>query len=400
VRIYDEHNAAGGRLFGRLLLGVALVAHGSLTEALDVLSAAEALGSDPMSGDITTLAMVRLLLAKVRFERNELEAAAALCDSALPQVEHAEGSIDLFQSGYWIASGVRLARGDFDDALRTIERGLLTAARRGLKRLRRVLEQRRLEILMRYDKLALPSLSTAVELFHREEAEMSFLEREVTTMTLARLSIVAGQPGVAVTILEPWLGVCEEYGRGLTRTRLQILLALAKRQCGQPEQAAQALRSALTLAAPERAIRAFLDEGSEAFELLDDALRHIGITHLEPDEVRLLIDVFSARPPPADHQDSDVGKIFKAREREVLVGLRDDLSNKMIARRLGLTDHAVRYHLKRIYAKLGVTDRTMAVAVARRHGLIHDPPPRDGDSEFEDHAGTRRPGNTGEHGVG
>ena len=370
VWIYDEHNALSGRIFGRLHLGSALLAHGNLLEALEVLSSAEALGMELTPADTTTLAMVRILLAHVRYECNDLAGAAELCDLALIEVEHAEGSLDIYHAGYWVASGLRLARGDATDALRTVERGLRMAGHRDLRRLRRLLEYRRLDILSRVDPTALPNFRTQLELFRSQQTDMCFLERETASMTLARLAIRSGEMRVAVDLLEPLLEPCEKYGRGSAMIRLQILLALANRHSDQREQATSAVRHALTMAASERVVRVFLDEGPEVFELLDEALRHIGIGNLETDEVRLLAEIFSSRLEAEGHPAPDLARILKPREREVLGGLRDGLSNKVIARRLGLTDDTIKYHLKKIYAKLGVSDRAMAVAVAQHHGIV------------------------------
>jgi len=45
-------------------------------------------------------------------------------------------------------------------------------------------------------------------------------------------------------------------------------------------------------------------------------------------------------------------------------------SNKEIAQRLTLSDGTVRIHLSNIFAKLDVEDRTAAVTLALRRGLI------------------------------
>ena len=55
------------------------------------------------------------------------------------------------------------------------------------------------------------------------------------------------------------------------------------------------------------------------------------------------------------------------REREVLQLVGEGLANKAIARRLGITDKTVKAHLTRVFAALGVTDRTQAALWARDH---------------------------------
>ena len=59
-----------------------------------------------------------------------------------------------------------------------------------------------------------------------------------------------------------------------------------------------------------------------------------------------------------------------AREREVLELLSRGLPNKLIARRLQISEHTVKFHVSSIYAKLGATSRTDAVSRGVRRGLI------------------------------
>ncbi len=58
------------------------------------------------------------------------------------------------------------------------------------------------------------------------------------------------------------------------------------------------------------------------------------------------------------------------REQEILACLGEGLSNKAAARRLGISAHTVKFHLEAVFAKLGATSRTDAVARGVRAGLI------------------------------
>ncbi len=55
------------------------------------------------------------------------------------------------------------------------------------------------------------------------------------------------------------------------------------------------------------------------------------------------------------------------REREVLELVAEGLSNKLIARRLEISEKTVKAHLTRVYEQIGVTDRTQAALWAQRH---------------------------------
>jgi DNA-binding NarL/FixJ family response regulator len=59
------------------------------------------------------------------------------------------------------------------------------------------------------------------------------------------------------------------------------------------------------------------------------------------------------------------------RELEVLQLVARGLSNKEVAKAIGRMDETVKIHLKNIFAKLDVADRTEAVTVALTRGLIH-----------------------------
>ncbi len=59
-----------------------------------------------------------------------------------------------------------------------------------------------------------------------------------------------------------------------------------------------------------------------------------------------------------------------SRENEVLVLLAEGLPNKIIAERLGISDHTVKFHVASILGKLGAASRTEAVTTAIRQGLI------------------------------
>jgi DNA-binding NarL/FixJ family response regulator len=60
---------------------------------------------------------------------------------------------------------------------------------------------------------------------------------------------------------------------------------------------------------------------------------------------------------------------LSAREREVLALVAHGLPNKLIAQRLEISEKTVKSHLTRVFAQIGVTDRTQAALWAGRHGV-------------------------------
>ncbi len=85
-----------------------------------------------------------------------------------------------------------------------------------------------------------------------------------------------------------------------------------------------------------------------------------GESPLDPRAARTILDARSAPDPLAGLSD---------REREVLALLVEGLPNKLIARRLLISEKTVKSHLTRIFRELDVTDRTQAALWAERRGV-------------------------------
>jgi DNA-binding NarL/FixJ family response regulator len=78
----------------------------------------------------------------------------------------------------------------------------------------------------------------------------------------------------------------------------------------------------------------------------------------------------AAREMIADRRRSTGGATgLSPREREVLALVAQGLPNKLIARRLEISEKTVKSHLTRVFAQIGVTDRTQAALWAGRHHI-------------------------------
>src|SRR5690606_25932279 len=62
--------------------------------------------------------------------------------------------------------------------------------------------------------------------------------------------------------------------------------------------------------------------------------------------------------------------LLSAREREVLIEISLGHSNKVIARKLGLSEPTVKFHVQNIFRKLDVRKRTTVVAEAHKRGVL------------------------------
>jgi DNA-binding NarL/FixJ family response regulator len=112
--------------------------------------------------------------------------------------------------------------------------------------------------------------------------------------------------------------------------------------------------------------RGYLLKGASRTEIFD-AIRtvHAGGSLLEPGVTTRLLDQL--------RENSELREPLTPRELEVLVLISEGLHNSEIAGRLFVTERTVKFHVSSILAKLGADNRTEAVAVAARRGLIQMP---------------------------
>ncbi len=90
---------------------------------------------------------------------------------------------------------------------------------------------------------------------------------------------------------------------------------------------------------------------------------------LAPSVTRRLIDQFAQRPAVREPDTRSLEDITE-REREVLTLVARGLSNTEIAETLVLSEGTVKTHIKRIFMKLNLRDRTQAVIFAYDAGLV------------------------------
>jgi DNA-binding NarL/FixJ family response regulator len=128
----------------------------------------------------------------------------------------------------------------------------------------------------------------------------------------------------------------------------------------------------LTSFSDRRRITGALDAGAVGYLLkdasADDVVRGVrsaaqGGSPLDPRAARSLLDAQNAVDPLAR---------LSPREREVLGLLVDGMPNKLIARRLGISEKTVKSHLTNVFRAIDVHDRVQAILWVERQGLRAD----------------------------
>jgi DNA-binding NarL/FixJ family response regulator len=109
-------------------------------------------------------------------------------------------------------------------------------------------------------------------------------------------------------------------------------------------------------------------ESTEIATAIDVARR--GLALLPRHVLERLLDASSPTSEQSRRDDGANRVLLTPREHEVLAAMADGASNKVIARRLGISLYTAKFHVAAILAKLDADSRTEAVARAAHLGLV------------------------------
>ena len=84
----------------------------------------------------------------------------------------------------------------------------------------------------------------------------------------------------------------------------------------------------------------------------------------------LLVRVPGLPVAPGFGAAEEAAPVLTPRETEILTLVGEGMSNKAVARRLGISVHTVKFHLEALFAKLDATSRAEAVAKGLRGGIL------------------------------
>jgi LuxR family maltose regulon positive regulatory protein len=196
-------------------------------------------------------------------------------------------------------------------------------------------------------------------------------------LTWARLQIATGRPEVTLPVLAELRKLATESRWGMRVLECYILEARA-RFLQDKTKARTLVDEALAIAAPNHSVRCFVDEGSEIDSLLLD-LRQSKIKGWSSSKRSFLEDVtlsIVTEAPEKSEVTNNISPVagliepLSDRECQILGLISAGCTNNTISTTLFISLNTVKWHLKNIFGKLGVNNRTSAVAVARQLDLI------------------------------
>jgi LuxR family transcriptional regulator, maltose regulon positive regulatory protein len=302
-------------------------------------------------------------MAEVAYQRGELDDA----------LRHATEGIALARqlaNTQWLAAGLavqawtRQAQGDPAAALATIDEAERVAPGPGVTSLANPIPAQRARLALAQGRVG------DAAAWPRDRGlgldDQPSYPREPEYLVLARVLLASNRAEEARDLLGRLHAVAAGQQRTGSVIEVRALQALALRAAGDQQAALEALAEALTLAAPERYVRVFVDEGAPMATLLRKlagaAAKGQSPAPPRPAGAYLerLLGAFELAglpvlPPPSRGGAAPGGLVLplSGRELEVLQLLADGRSNRAIAEELVVTVDTVKSHVTHLLDKLG-----------------------------------------------
>jgi LuxR family maltose regulon positive regulatory protein len=354
-------------------LGEVQAGQGSLHQAAKTCRQAIQLGTEWGGGQpLPATGYAHITLGQVLYEWNELDEALIQITRGIELGEQTNG-LSRVQRGTLTLFELKRSQGDLRGASEALDR-----VQELLSEFTRAQVSSQLSAHQAQLWLAQGNLTVASTWAKEHETliggKVSY-ERMPECLALSRVLIALGreQPGEsylfdASSLLAQLLEKAEASSWAGNTIMILALQAIAFHAQGEMDQAVLTLKRALSLGEPEGYTRTFVNEGAPMAFLLKQLEGHRYAAHLLTafaDPIEPSTQSLSYR-----NHSSQLVEPLSERELEVLYLMADGLKYKEIAEQLIVSLNTVRSHIKNIYGKLGVNNRTQAIAKASELELL------------------------------
>ena len=354
-----------GEVFANLHLGQAAMAQGRTDEARERYAQVRRSTTQFFAADASLAAITDALVIEIDIEQNREKAIQQRTLSGLANVHGTW--IDTYHAALAVAAELTFTRYGPAAVIRLLENSVAHVRLRGNTRVSRTIFA-----LLAYYLSESGSPDRAAQVWRDEELperpdDLTSLGngqswRAMETVSCARISLLTalGEYGAAQNLADRLCAAASDHGLLRTLMRGLALAMVAYQRAGREDQALTRLVEFLRRLPDGDYLRPLVRHRDVSCDLL----RRLSETAAEPHTRAAAGALLERLNGPIEATEPS----FTPRELAVLAGLRERLSNKEIADKLGLTDGGVRFHIKNLYRKTGITGRRALLGYARsRH---------------------------------
>lgn len=360
-------------LFTRFLEARIKRAQGRSKDAEAILHAACANITDTYGDRSDLAANCAAFRAELLFEQDMVAEARELLAWALPHMEQSDGWVDVYAAAYFTEARALAGEGAFDEACDVIARARRVAARRRLRQLEMLADICSIELQISQGApthavlaaAAVVELDAMADMMH-EESPAYRPVAVAASLCRTRLRLLIGEFEPALEELQALREWAERHGAGRLLIDINVLAAAGLRMRGDAASSRACFDEAVGIAMFQNIVRPFVEARHFVQACLDDALE----TDAQVDRFRAQFMKSLARSLAVYRNNVTVLGMFSEAEAEVLLYLSQGHSNKEIARLIGMSPDTVKYRLKSVFRKIGVSKRRDAVRISAERGLI------------------------------
>ena len=373
MTIYSDLKIAHLQFFMHLHLSVVDLDSGEFAAAFDRRRKALDLARNQFRHDPAICALAEIYYSEIAFEMGDTSGLEDRLSGALEQASRAEGWSEAYLAGYETCLIVSFLHSGFDAAVGHFAEADATATRRASRRFARQMRILELELALdaghEADSRRLSTQVGAMLKVQDHENKLRWRGRILARLALARSHAALGDTGMALRLLAKVAEDCQALGLLRYLQRTETLRVIVAAQAENWSQANSALKALLHLVKPQYP-GALVRHATAFAEAARACVHNTGLaaySHHETGKLAKLLWVCSGHA--ADEAQSLLTELLTEREFAVIRLLARGDANKVIARELDLSEATVKFHVKNIFAKLGVNSRKLAAEIALTHGF-------------------------------
>jgi LuxR family transcriptional regulator, maltose regulon positive regulatory protein len=362
---HAEAQSVFGTAYSDLILGLIEKGAGNLALAGDHFSRATRSAEEALGPGSYAEAMSGIFRVELHYEWNELAEAEALLLRHRPLVEECGLVVHDIACKLHVAR-LAAAQGRDEEALAVLERAERQGVKSRYRRLSATALNDRVRLLVLRGQTALARHVLAARGISEDWARRPGAARpacELEHVALARLLIAENRPDAAIRLLDALAERVRLDGRLRRLGQIRAVAAIAAYRTGDGLATLAAIVDAVEICRRQGAMRTLIDEGGPLREVLLFGREKVPSWRSRSDVAAYLDRILAAQPAPEPtaRRPPAARPRFSAKEYEVARRLTDGLTNRDLASALDMAPDTVKWHLKNIFSKLGVENRTQAV---------------------------------------
>jgi ATP/maltotriose-dependent transcriptional regulator MalT len=282
-----------------------------------------------------------------------------------------QSATDLLSAAYETSARLFMQQQSFEEGLGFLKDGIKWAEAQRLERLKNKLVDELIVWLLRLQRrFEAEQYASQYDLILKtaNDFEPSRTLHRVCARSIVYIWLDRERYDDAVAVLNQLLVKSREVNQQRKTVLFLSVLSIAERARGNKDVALATLRDAVLLASSQRYIRL----------LVDEPRLHAGIQEISqlrknsesslPDSgfIKSLVQKTASLTAEA----SPSVEPLTGKEMEIIQFLEGGLANKQIAAELFISEGTLKWHLHNIYSKLGVRNRTQALAEGRKQGYL------------------------------